>query len=615
MSDIRESIKSILRPRQRLSESIWDEVTQKWLAAKYQEGEQKPTADDVEMYIDKFKTLKQRQVLRGEENDILKWGKGLWSEFKEFVDAQEAKIAQVDVVKKTEKDATKVFENDKVLVVSPHTWEASKKYGKGSRWCVASESTKSHWGSYRSQGAVFYYFLSKHYPDRDKYNKVAIYALPHGGTLPKELHAYDSTDRSMNQAEAQRFLKGEGVPVNLIHNRMTFDEEWLTNKFGTNWNKNPDGSIDVKGEVNFRGLELSKIPIKFGKVDGLCNFSSTHLKSLVGCPREITGDCLLGDNEFTSLEGAPQKVGGRFELDGCRQLKTLKGGPVEVGGSYTVRQTSITDLEGMPRVVSSFDASGCHLFSLKGGPEKCLKMFTVCHNRLKSLEGAPLEVGGLFSIYNNELTTMQGCPQKVGGVFASMNQLVSLEGMPAVVPGEIDVGFNSLQSLKGCPGKVGYMVAVHNHLTTLEGGPEEVARDFDVSNNQLTNLVGCPQKVGEDFIARRNKITSTKGLPGGMKVDLIGNPITAVAKEKVAPAQKPVKPVPEESVIDRLVGEKRLDRYTVLAQWPNGMKEEVDVDAEDEIHAKKLAAVELERDYKPGWKIIHVEGPRVGWYM
>jgi len=617
MSDLRESIRSILTPRKRLAESVWDDITKKWLEAEYPEGQAGPTADDIEMYLDKFKTLKQRQLLRGEESDILKWGKNKWEDFKKFVDDQESKVAQVDVGKKAEKDATKVFENDKVLVVSPHTHEASKKYGKGSRWCVSSESTSTHWDSYRSQGAVFYFFLSKHYPDREKYSKVAIYALPHGGDLPKELHAYDSRDRSMSREETAKFLSDEQVPLNLIHNRLSFDDQWLTNKFGSNWNRNPDGSVNVEGDLNFRGLELNKIPIKFMTIKGSCDLSHTHLTSLVGSPQEVIGDFLANDNDFATLEGAPQVVSGRFDVSNNKKLKSLQGGPTKVGGSYIVKGTGITTLEGMPREITALDATGCQLTSLIGGPEKCSKMFTVCHNKLKTLEGAPLEVGGLFSIYNNEIVSMQGCPQKASSVFASMNQISSLQGMPAEIPGEVDLGFNQLTSLVGSPRKVGYMVAVHNHLKTLEGGPEEVGRDFDVSNNDLTSLKGCPRRVGEDFIARRNKIKSSAGIPKGMKVDLAGNPLEKAPEGKSVDKASTTTPQtePEESVIDKLVGEAKLDRYTVFAKWPNGSIEEVDVDAEDEVRARELAKVELTRDYNPGWKIVKVDGPRVGWYM
>ena len=58
--------------------------------------------------------------------------------------------------------------------------------------------------------------------------------------------------------------------------------------------KNSDGSYDVEGDVKLYDLKLTKIPIKFNKVNG-------------------TFDC--SDNKLTSLEGAPKVVGGSFWCD------------------------------------------------------------------------------------------------------------------------------------------------------------------------------------------------------------------------------------------------------------------------------------------------------------
>jgi len=57
-----------------------------------------------------------------------------------------------------------------------------------------------------------------------------------------------------------------------------------------------------------------------------------------------------------------------------------------------------------------------------------------------------------------------------------------------------------------------------------------------------------------------------------------------------------------------------VDRWTVFARWPDGTVEEVDVDANDSTHACALAAAELADGHDPGWTIVRVVGPRVGWY-
>jgi hypothetical protein len=50
-----------------------------------------------------------------------------------------------------------------------------------------------------------------------------------------------------------------------------------------------DGTVDVNGDVNMSEMNLTKIPVKFGKV---------------------TSDFYCENNQLISLEGAPQSVGG-----------------------------------------------------------------------------------------------------------------------------------------------------------------------------------------------------------------------------------------------------------------------------------------------------------------
>ena len=149
-----------------------------------------------------------------------------------------------------------------------------------------------------------------------------------------------------------------------------------------------DGLVNVDGDVDISD-RLTKIPIKFGRVEG--NFYCYNSK-------------------LTSLEGAPQSVGGHFN---CRhsQLKSLEGAPQSVGGDFS-----------------------CH------------------NNQLTSLEGAPQRVGGYFSCYNNKLITLEGGPEIVGGDFyCHNNQLTSLEGAPQSVGGDFNCGNNRLTKFTGIP--------------------------------------------------------------------------------------------------------------------------------------------------------------------
>jgi len=68
---------------------------------------------------------------------------------------------------------------------------------------------------------------------------------------------------------------------------------------------------------------------------------------------------------------------------------------------------------------------------------------------------------------------------------------------------------------------------------------------------------------------------------------------------------------------EREVREMKLHRYVVFAEWCNNPNttEELDVDAYDRRHARQLAEQQLEALYDPGWKIVRIEGPKVGLYL
>ena len=92
---------------------------------------------------------------------------------------------------------------------------------------------------------------------------------------------------------------------------MTIDEQKIHNICKRyrirNYTINPDGSIDVNGNVDLEYNELTKIPIKFNKVSGWFRVSYNQLTSLEGCPKEVGGHFYCMNNPLESLEG--------FELD------------------------------------------------------------------------------------------------------------------------------------------------------------------------------------------------------------------------------------------------------------------------------------------------------------
>jgi hypothetical protein len=55
-------------------------------------------------------------------------------------------------------------------------------------------------------------------------------------------------------------------------------------------------------------------------------------------------------------------------------------------------------------------------------------------------------------------------------------------------------------------------------------------------------------------------------------------------------------------------------RYVVTARWDDGSTEQVDVDSESAGTARRDAEATLRSDYEPGWTVVAVNGPMVGFY-
>lgn len=170
-------------------------------------------------------------------------------------------------------------------------------------------------------------------------------------------------------------------------------EEILEDIGVSNYTINPDGKVDVDGDVSIHVLEGKKLPIKFGKV---------------------TGDFWMTEAyELTSLEGCPYEVGGSFTIEDCGEVKSIKGCPKTVGFNFAVTDCLIKNLQGCPEVVPGyFDCSETLLTSLKGGPKYVGEDYYANHTRITDLEGGPEEVGFNFHLEETNLTTLKGLPKR-----------------------------------------------------------------------------------------------------------------------------------------------------------------------------------------------------------
>jgi hypothetical protein len=87
---------------------------------------------------------------------------------------------------KSDEQSDLVYEDDDMVVIQPKTYEASCKYGAGTKWCTTA--TKSHFDNHNKNGKLFY-FIDKKKPTSDPLYKVALYY-----TFDDNMKFYNATD-------------------------------------------------------------------------------------------------------------------------------------------------------------------------------------------------------------------------------------------------------------------------------------------------------------------------------------------------------------------------------------------------------------------------------------
>jgi hypothetical protein len=110
----------------------------------------------------------------------------------------------------------------------------------------------------------------------------------------------------------------------------------------TNYTINPDGSIDVNGDVDLYNCNLTELPLTFNKVYGYFYCSFNQLTSLKGCPRWVGGHFSCMSNRLTSLEFGPNYVVSYFYCS-YNDLSSLEFSPDYVGGDFNCAYNDLTD--------------------------------------------------------------------------------------------------------------------------------------------------------------------------------------------------------------------------------------------------------------------------------
>ena len=145
--------------------------------------------EEAKKYLDFFKTLRDEHKLKADEKNIDTWGKKPFEEFQAFIDDKTSEKKHIRQLKPME-GATLVAENDNWFVYNITDYEASKRYGEGTKWCITQEKW---WNKYRRR-VNFYFLISKKLDEANKWFKIAL-QVPRKG---KNTY-WDSLDNSYDK--------------------------------------------------------------------------------------------------------------------------------------------------------------------------------------------------------------------------------------------------------------------------------------------------------------------------------------------------------------------------------------------------------------------------------
>lgn len=105
-------------------------------------------------------------------DDVFKYQKKLSKKDFAKYDSYEELRRDIVRIKSEERtsDATKIYEDSDLLVLAANTWEASCKYGAGSKWCTTAKDDPSYWQRHNQTGTEFFWIF-KNKPQDDPNHK------------------------------------------------------------------------------------------------------------------------------------------------------------------------------------------------------------------------------------------------------------------------------------------------------------------------------------------------------------------------------------------------------------------------------------------------------------
>ena len=187
-----------------------------------------------EELANKFLSLRQR--IKPPYNDIYYWLKQPLKEFEKYIIEFEKIPTRKEKEQEVKQGAKLIAEDDNYKVYHITTFDAAKKYGANTRWCITGKNSGQiddetqenyYWKDYTDRGVKFYFFIDK----KNKNHKYAVAMLD-----PENMEIYDETDDEI-----------VGIPniSSTLASRLPFDLPIIKTENGVNYKQQGDKWVVV----------------------------------------------------------------------------------------------------------------------------------------------------------------------------------------------------------------------------------------------------------------------------------------------------------------------------------------------------------------------------------
>jgi len=154
---------------------------------------------DAEQAVKTFNDLtKKNKIKKGLDIFTLSF-----DELKQHIADASSKVSRKEKSQRIkDKDTEYVYEDDKILIVSPKTHESSCKYGSGTQWCITMTSD-SYWNQYYQKGIKMYFILPKKHTQASKNDEKVAVAVDINGNF----EIFNANDQTLSRTSFENWLE------------------------------------------------------------------------------------------------------------------------------------------------------------------------------------------------------------------------------------------------------------------------------------------------------------------------------------------------------------------------------------------------------------------------